>query len=77
MQSSGSEQLSKALRPRVMSPADLAEKLGVSRQAVSGWVTGKSKPSREMMVKLEDELGIPMRAWTEEPSEETPTGTDG
>ena len=49
-----------------MTQSALAETLGVSPQAVSGWVTGKSKPEPKYMAKLEDLLGIPMRAWMEE-----------
>lgn len=51
-----------------MSQSKLAEELGVSPQAVSGWVIGKSKPTPELMARIEDLVGIPMRAWTEEAS---------
>jgi transcriptional regulator with XRE-family HTH domain len=60
-----------------MSRADLAEKLGVSRQAVSDWVSGDSQPKPDLMAKIEDLLGIPMRSWTETPDEtDKSTGTD-
>jgi transcriptional regulator with XRE-family HTH domain len=71
-----SERLRASLDPRVMSRADLAEKLGVSRQAVSDWVSGDSQPKPELMAKIEDLLGIPMRSWTETSDEaDKPTGT--
>jgi transcriptional regulator with XRE-family HTH domain len=66
MHSRASIRLAEALRPKVMSQSKLAEELGVSPQAVSGWVVGKSKPAPEQMVRIEDLFGIPMRAWTEE-----------
>jgi transcriptional regulator with XRE-family HTH domain len=65
MTTAGSKLLAQAVRPRVMAPGELAKRLGVSPQAVSGWVTGKSKPAPDVMARLEDLLGIPMRAWTE------------
>lgn len=49
---------------------DLASKVGVSQQAVSNWLSGYARPSRDAMAKLEDLLGIPMRAWTQEPEPE-------
>jgi transcriptional regulator with XRE-family HTH domain len=47
--------------------AELAEKLGVSQQTVSAWVNGVANPTADRMRRLEDEFGIPMRAWTEAP----------
>ena len=58
-----------------MSAVELAEKLGVSKQTVSEWVGGRSRPEPERMAALEELLGIPMRAWTE-PVEQA-TGTEG
>ncbi len=58
--------MAEALRPKVMSQSDLARELGVSPQAVSGWIVGRSKPTPELMARIEDLLSIPMRAWTEE-----------
>jgi transcriptional regulator with XRE-family HTH domain len=60
-----------------MTQSELARKLGVSPQWVSDWVHGRAKPGVDLMAKLEDLLGIPMRAWTEEWTEGTElTGTD-
>jgi transcriptional regulator with XRE-family HTH domain len=60
-----------------MTQAELARRLGVSRQAVTAWLNG-SKPDADSMAKIEDLLGIPMRAWAEEaaPSQPASTGTD-
>lgn len=66
MRTRGEIQLAEALRPKVMSQSDLAKELGVSPQAVSGWVVGRAKPTPELMARIEDLFGIPMRAWTEE-----------
>ncbi len=65
MQTAGSVRLAEALTPRVMTQSELARQLGVSAQAVSDWVAGKSKPKPDLMARIEDLLGIPMRAWTE------------
>lgn len=51
-----------------MSQAELARKLGVSAQAVSAWLSGAAMPRPEKMAQIESLLGIPMRAWTEEPA---------
>lgn len=62
-----------------LTQADLAEKLGVSQQTVSAWVKGVANPTADRMRRLEDEFGIPMRAWTEapaaEPTDEKAAGT--
>ena len=60
--------LGEKLEPRTalgMTAAELARKLGVSPQAVSGWIKGKAVPAPEKLRALEDVTGIPMRAWTE------------
>lgn len=41
-----------------LSQAELARKLGVSRQAVTNWETGKSVPSSEFLYKLCELYGI-------------------
>jgi transcriptional regulator with XRE-family HTH domain len=64
MLSKGASALAAKLRPEVTA-AELARKLGVTPQAVSGWIKGRSVPTPEMLSKLEDVTGIPMRAWTE------------
>lgn len=60
----GASQLRRALAP-AMNQARLAEKLGVSQQAVSNWLHGTSKPTLKTMAALEDLLGIPIRSWGE------------
>jgi transcriptional regulator with XRE-family HTH domain len=60
--------LAEKLEPRTtlgMTAAELARKLGVTPQAVSGWIKGKAVPTPETLRALEDVTGIPMRAWTE------------
>lgn len=46
-----------------MRHADLAKLAGVTPQVVSHWCTGQRRPNRENAAKLEDALGIPVRAW--------------
>lgn len=54
--------------------------LGVTVQAVSGWIHGRGRPSPRIMKILEDDkdIGIPMREWLEEEPAPAPaaTGTD-
>ena len=50
--------------PSGMTAAELAEKLGVSQQAVSDWVHGVRVPKAKVLAQIEDILKIPMRAWT-------------
>ena len=72
-----SERLSELVSPKVMSQSELARRLDVSPQLVSDWVHGRKTPSPDLMRKVEDLIGIPMRDWTEEPSEApAPTGTE-
>ena len=77
----GQSLLQKAVTPKIKA-AKLAEKLGVTSQAVSAWVRGEAKPEPLHMAKLEDLLGIPMRSWLD-PDESAddlpavaPTGTE-
>lgn len=45
--------------------AELAKELGVTPQAVSGWIHGRGRPSPRLMKQLEESSGIPMRDWLE------------
>lgn len=53
-----SERLKKEREKRGWSQIDLAEKIHVSRQAVSKWETGKNYPSIEVIINLSDLFGI-------------------
>lgn len=57
--------LKRKLSPPVMNQSRLAEKLGVSQQAVSSWLKGRALPEPERMAEIEKLLGIPMRDWVE------------
>ena len=48
-------------RQRKMSQLDLALAAEVSQRHVSWLETGKSQPSREMVIKLSDAMDIPLR----------------
>ena len=48
-------------RHRKMSQLDLALAAEVSQRHVSWLETGKSQPSREMVIKLSDAMDIPLR----------------
>jgi len=45
------------LRDTGMSQSDLARELGVTRQAVSAWLRGKSKPGLGKLLALDDLSG--------------------
>ena len=53
-----------------MTQEQLAERLGVSRQAVGKWESGKAKPTAEKQVILSEVLAIPPEAWTTAAAEE-------
>jgi transcriptional regulator with XRE-family HTH domain len=68
MQSKAAARLAEALTPRTelgMTAAELARTLGVTQQAVSQWLKGENIPRADMMRRLEDLTGVPMRDWTE------------
>lgn len=46
-----------------MTQEQLAERLGVSRQAVGKWEAGKARPTAEKQAGLSEVLGIPPEAW--------------
>jgi transcriptional regulator with XRE-family HTH domain len=75
----GAKRLREALRPR-MKASELAEKLGVTQQAINAWLCGSARPTVEHMAKLEELAGVPLRSWLEPWDEEEPsdgaTGTE-
>ena len=50
--------LGRQLRRRGMSQADLAERIGVTRAAVSAWITGRAQPRIEKIRAIEEVLGL-------------------
>lgn len=57
--------------PRV-NQAEVAEACAVTQQAVSGWLSGRAKPTVDRMRILQDRYGIPMEAWTEQAASSGP-----
>ena len=57
-----------------MKRAELARALRVSPQAIDAWMRGVAKPVDEHRLKLEELLGIPLRAWVE-PAPDDPDAT--
>lgn len=53
-----SKNLKKYLEKENMNQAELAEKIGASRQSVSNWVTGKQVPRMEKLQKVAGALNI-------------------
>lgn len=66
----GSQALRKLVTPPRVNQQTVAERCKVSQQAVSGWMQGRAKPTPDRMRVLQDEFGIPMEAWTEDPAPE-------
>lgn len=54
-----------------ISQEELGDRLGVSRQAVSKWETGKSAPDLENLLALARLFGVPLSELTGTPPEET------
>ncbi|MFJ1581706.1 helix-turn-helix transcriptional regulator [Streptomyces sp. NPDC088197] len=50
--------LARQLRRLGTSQTDFAKRIGVTRAAVSAWVTGRAKPRVELFPKIADELGV-------------------
>ena len=54
------ERLTNIRKMKGLSQESLADKMGVSRQAVSKWETGDTQPDYQKFVALADELGVSM-----------------
>ena len=54
------EKLTRFRRERELSQTELAQNLGVTRQAVSGWERGTAVPSAEKLIALSRLYGIPL-----------------
>lgn len=67
------EKLTQARKAAGLTQADVAAKLNVSRQAVSRWESGQSKPSTEKLLTLGNLYGISLDQLlsAEEPAVET------
>jgi transcriptional regulator with XRE-family HTH domain len=48
-----------------LTQSEVAERLGVHRSLVSHWAMGVSRPKLDHAVKLQEIMGIPVEAWTE------------
>ena len=52
------QRITQARRARALSQANLAERLGVTRTAISHWETGRSNPSTKHLKSIAKVLGI-------------------
>lgn len=52
---------------------DLAERVGVKRDAVARWEAGRREPSWGNILALASALGVSCEAFTEQPTEGTPS----
>lgn len=53
--------LAQLLHERGMSQSELGRRLGITGSAVNLWTRGKSRPSRENLERIEDELAVEPR----------------
>jgi transcriptional regulator with XRE-family HTH domain len=51
------------LNERNVSQRELARRLGISAQAVNGWLNAGVTPTRDNVERIEDELAIDPRGW--------------
>lgn len=58
------EQIRTYRRRQDLSQEALAERMGVSRQAVTKWETGKARPSTEKLLRLSQVLEVPLEQLT-------------
>lgn len=68
-----SEQLIRARKMRRLSQLQLAQRSGISQQAISKLVSGKSSPSEYTIRQLAAALQVPMSALLEDEQIKTPT----
>jgi transcriptional regulator with XRE-family HTH domain len=54
------------LKEKKISQAGLADKIGISRQAVSQWMSGRSRPDISSLNKIATALGVPVSALVED-----------
>jgi len=75
--SKGSKRLRELVSPKPPKStiADVAEKCGVTKQAVSQWMAGFVIPKEEHRATLKKMLGIPESDW--ESASPAATGTEG
>ena len=64
------ERIRQEREKRHMSQEDLAERLEVSRQAVSKWESDASRPTKEKRERLSDIFNLPIEVWDNPPSGE-------
>lgn len=71
------EKIASARKEKGMTQEMLAEQLGVTRQAVARWETGKALPGTANLFMLRQLLGIPLEAADMEATDlERTTGTE-
>ena len=70
------EVIQKYRKKAQLNQPDLAEMLGVSRNTVTNWETGKNKPDIDLTIKLCQLLGIPANELLGTPSETVHPGAE-
>lgn len=69
--SRGALVLKELVRPNEerLTQVQIAERLGVTQQAVSTWLRGVGRPDHRRMVQIAEMFGVPVAAWDEEAGE--------
>lgn len=73
VQCAGAKALRAVVQPQAPSQSAVAKRLGVTPQAVSSWIGGRTRPSRDVAAKLEAIFGIPLSSWVDDVATEEPT----
>lgn len=60
-----SEKIKKLRKENNLTQSELAEKLFVTRQAVSLWEKGKVEPSKDSLILIKELFGISVDEWLE------------
>jgi transcriptional regulator with XRE-family HTH domain len=74
----GAQSLRNLVTPKRIAQQEVADKCGVSQQAVSSWMQSRAKPTPDRMRVLQEVFDISMESWTDppDPSLETEDGSD-
>ena len=69
-----SQKLKELRKKQGLTQLELAERLFVSRQAISGWEAGTSRPSTENLQSLSRLFNIPLETLLDDSAEAEPAG---
>jgi transcriptional regulator with XRE-family HTH domain len=59
----GSALLAAYVAAEGLTQQEAAQRLGIHQSTLSRWVCGKQRPDIDQVLRLRDEIGIPVEAW--------------